>query len=74
MDILTGYLGLTISIVFILYLFSKLLIIPILPLETDNVFNASEDLCVEIAVTLAIVGLLFIGSLSVITVHRLRIR
>lgn len=66
-------MGLTISLLGLFYLFGKLILIPILPLTNDNIFKLSQDdPPVEILLTLAVCGLLFIGTLSVITIYKLK--
>lgn len=72
MDFMIGALGLAISFLGLFYLFGRLILIPLLPLSSDNIFNLTQNEPVEILFSLALCGLCFIGTLSVITIHKLK--
>lgn len=70
-DSTLGIIGLTTSTIAVLYLFFTLILVPILPDQSIMNYKFDLDHQENLLFTLALSGLLFIGTLSIITMCKL---
>lgn len=68
-DRVAGALGLIVSLLFVGYLFMRLIILPILPLDDDNIFKMGTP--IGLLLFLGFLGFIFIGFLSMYTLYML---